>query len=88
MPNNRQSTLTFSNESSGDCKQILHQVYHALNEKGYDPVGQIVGYLTSEDPTYITSSGGARTVITKVSRYSLMQELVRGYIEGIIKENK
>jgi len=81
----KQDTITFKNERPDNCRQILEQVYQALLEKGYDPVGQIVGYLTSDDPTYITSSNGARSLITKVSRYALMQELVEHYIKSFEK---
>lgn len=81
----KQDTITFKNERPDDCRQILEQVYQALLEKGYDPVGQIVGYLASDDPTYITSSNGARSLITKVSRYALMQELVEHYIKSFEK---
>lgn len=78
----KQDTITFKTDNPDDCRQILRQVHEALLEKGYDPVGQIVGYLASDDPTYITSSNGARSLITRVSRYALMRELVEHYIES------
>ena len=59
---------------------ILSAVYDALKEKGYDPINQIVGYILSEDPTYITNYNGARTEITKIDRDELMEELVRNYL--------
>ena len=59
---------------------ILTTVYESLKEKGYDPINQIVGYLLSEDPTYITNYNGARTEITKIDRDELMEELVRNYL--------
>lgn len=79
----KQDTVTFKKTEPADCKQVLKQVYDALSEKGYNPVGQIVGYLASDDPTYITNSNGARSLITKVSRYALMQELVEHYVESL-----
>lgn len=86
MSNAKKDTVTFNKEVPADCRDILIQVYHALNSKGYNPVDQIIGYLASDDPTYITSSNGARSMITKVSRYALMEELVEHYIKTIEKE--
>ena len=60
---------------------ILTSVYEALKEKGYDPINQIVGYIPSEDPTYITNHNGARTLICKVDRDELLQVLVKNYLE-------
>ena len=62
---------------------VLEKVYQALVEKGYNPVNQIVGYIMSGDPTYITSYGGARTLISKVERDEILEELVRSYVESI-----
>ena len=59
---------------------VLTSVYEALKEKGYDPVNQIVGYILSEDPTYITNYNNARTLIRKLDRDELLQELVRQYL--------
>lgn len=59
---------------------ILRDVYAALNEKGYNPVNQIVGYLLTEDPTYITNYNNARTKICKLDRDEMLQELVRFYL--------
>ena len=56
-------------------------VYEALKEKGYDPINQIVGYILSEDPTYITNHNSARTLICKVDRDELLQVLVKNYLE-------
>ena len=66
---------------STDAKEILTEVYDALNEKGYNPIGQIVGYLLSEDPTYITNCNNARALIRKIDRDALMYELVKHYLE-------
>ena len=60
--------------------QILLSVYEALKEKGYDPINQIVGYILSEDPTYITNYKSARTLICKIDRDELLQVLVRRYL--------
>ena len=60
---------------------ILLSVYEALKEKGYDPINQIVGYILSEDPTYITNYKSARTLICKIDRDELLQVLVRHYLD-------
>lgn len=59
---------------------VLTTVYEALKEKGYDPVNQLVGYIISEDPTYITNHNGARTLICKIDRDELLQVLLRNYL--------
>jgi uncharacterized protein (UPF0297 family) len=59
---------------------ILRSVFDSLNEKGYNPINQIVGYLLSEDPTYITNYNNARSLICKIDRDELLQELVRCYL--------
>ena len=66
---------------NNSVKMILDEVYHALTEKGYNPVNQIVGYIMSGDPTYITSYNGARSLIMKVERDEILEELVKVYIE-------
>ena len=63
-----------------EIKAILSTVYQALQEKGYNPINQIVGYILSEDPTYITNHNNARTLIRKLDRDELLQELVRHYL--------
>ena len=63
-----------------EIKAILSTVYQALQEKGYNPINQIVGYILSEDPTYITNHMGARTLIRKIDRDELLQVLVRRYL--------
>lgn len=68
-------------------KDIVEQVYEALKTKGYDPISQIVGYILSGDPTYITSYGGARNLIVKIERDELLEELVKKYID-MLEENK
>ena len=63
-----------------DTRAILQAVYEALRVKGYDPVNQIVGYILSEDPTYITNHNNARSLICKLDRDELLQELVASYL--------
>jgi len=63
------------------AKDILEIVYQALREKGYNPVNQIVGYIMSGDPTYITSHNGARSLIRKMERDELVEEMLKAYIE-------
>lgn len=63
-------------------KDVLDLVYNAMAEKGYNPVNQIVGYIMSGDPTYITSYKGARSMIMKVERDELVEELLKAYIEN------
>jgi uncharacterized protein (UPF0297 family) len=67
-------------DSNAEMKRILTTVYVALQEKGYNPINQIVGYLLSEDPTYITNYNNARGLIRKIDRDELMQELVSQYL--------
>ena len=67
-------------EADQEMKALLTTVYSALSEKGYNPINQIVGYLLSEDPTYITNYKSARSLICKVDRDELLQELVRHYL--------
>lgn len=64
-----------------DVKEILAKVYAALKEKGYNPVNQFVQYIMSGEPLFITSHGGARSLITKAERDALVEELVKSYIE-------
>ena len=61
-------------------KQILTTVYDALREKGYNPINQIVGYILSEDPTYITTYNNARSLIRRIDRDELLQALVKSYL--------
>ena len=68
-------------QESTTVKNVLSSVYAALTEKGYNPVNQIVGYIMSGDPTYITSHKGARAMIMKVERDELVEEMLRTYIK-------
>ncbi len=68
------------NERKSRVETVMSQIYDALKEKGYDPVSQIVGYILSGDPTYITSHNGARSLITKVETDEILEELVKHYL--------
>ena len=63
-----------------ETREILTEVYNSLQQKGYNPINQIVGYILSEDPTYITNFNNARTLIHQLDRDELLQELVRYYL--------
>lgn len=82
MDNNKESTITFSihDEKTTEMKKILVEVYNALSERDYDPINQIVGYILSEDPTYITSYKNARNLIRKIDRDELLHTLVSDFI--------
>lgn len=75
-------TMTFNvgDDQEEYIRQILTSVYDALQQKGYNPISQIVGYILSEDPTYITTFNNARSLITKVDRDELLQTLVKSYL--------
>ena len=75
-------TVSFNleRERNEETKEILKQVYDALQEKGYNPINQIVGYILSGDPTYITSHKGARNLIRNIERDELLEKLVKSYI--------
>lgn len=75
--------INFEIEKETEVREIISVVYDALKVKGYDPICQIVGYILSDDPTYITSYNGARSMIVKVERDELLEELVRNYIKEI-----
>ena len=67
-------------EDKSQIKEILSAVYNALLVKGYNPLNQLVGYIVSEDPTYITNYNGARSLITRIDRDELLQELLLSYL--------
>ena len=77
-------TMTFKigDEREEIMKEILTQVFDALKEKGYNPINQIVGYILSEDPTYITTHNNARSLIRKIDRDELLAELVKSYLNN------
>lgn len=75
-------------EPEVQVKEVLDVVHTAMEEKGYNPVNQIVGYIMSGDPTYITSYKGARSMIMKVERDELVEELLKEYIKNRSWENR
>ena len=77
-------TMTFSlgTDLEGDIKRVLTIVYDALREKGYNPINQMVGYILSEDPTYITTHNNARSLIRRIDRDELLQVLLKSYLDG------
>lgn len=82
MANQNEQTMMFRVESDeSNAAVIISTVYEALKEKGYNPINQLVGYLLSGDPTYITSYKNARTLIRKLERDELLEELVRAYLK-------
>ena len=74
--------FTVPSDDKENMRIILRTVFDALNEKGYNPINQIVGYLLTEDPTYITNYNNARSLICKLDRDELMQALVNNYLFG------
>ena len=67
-------------DNKAEIKEILSSVYHSLVVKGYNPINQLVGYIITEDPTYITNYNGARALITRLDRDELLQELLVSYL--------
>lgn len=85
MGQNFQDTMKFKveKEKTADTREILQKVYDALKQKGYNPINQIVGYLLSGDPAYITNFNNARNIIRKLERDELLEELLKNYIERV-----
>ena len=80
MTNDETMFFKVPKEENLETKKILKEVYKALTEKGYNPINQIVGYILSGDPTYITSHNGARNLIRQVERDELLEKMVKNYI--------
>lgn len=87
MKNQTQDTVNFniSGEDGSETRRILIDVFKALQEKGYNPINQIVGYLISADPAYITSHNNARNLIRKLERDDILEELVAHYLQSVDK---
>lgn len=82
-----QETVKFNVETErADPKKIILPVYQALSEKGYNPINQIVGYILSGDPSYITSYNGARSLVRKLERDEILEELVSNYVKDKLDE--
>ena len=77
---NSEKQIPVGAEEVSDARAVLKEVYEVLSEKGYNPIGQIVGYLLSEDPTYITNCNNARALIRRIDRDTLLQTLVKYYM--------
>ena len=80
--NDRTMTFSIGDQTEQEIRNILISVYDALKEKGYNPINQIVGYILSEDPTYITTHNNARNLIRRVDRDILLQSLVKYYLSA------
>ncbi len=76
-------TISFSihDDKQVEMKKVLTTIYDALRQKGYNPINQIVGYILSEDPTYITTHNNARSLIRRIDRDELLQALVKSYLD-------
>lgn len=85
MANNSTQFFQVVKEQEYDVESIIKSVYEALTEKGYNPVNQIVGYIMSGDPTYITSHNNARSLIMKVERDEILEVLFENYIDTRLK---
>ena len=83
MELNETMKINLEHDKEKEVREIMSEVYTALSIKGYDPISQIVGYILSGDPTYITSYNGARNKIVKIERDELLEELVKSYIKTI-----
>ena len=81
MTDNNTIKFTVPSDEQLNMRRILRSVYDALSEKGYNPINQIVGYILSEDPTYITNYKNARSLICKVDRDDILNALVRNYLD-------
>lgn len=82
MGNNNENTIQFdfSKDKKDLTKEILSEVYNSLMKKGYNPVNQLVGYLISGDPTYITNYNGARALVRKLERDEILEEVLKAYL--------
>ena len=83
MELNETMKIKLEHDKADEVKEIMSHVYSALTVKGYDPISQLVGYIISGDPTYITSYNGARSKVVKVERDELLEELVKHYIKAL-----
>lgn len=81
MKSNETMMFNVDKEKKNEARDIITTVYQALKEKGYNPINQIVGYILSGDPTYITSHNNARAIIRRLERDELLEEIVRFYLE-------
>lgn len=80
---NNTTKFDYSMESLNEAREIIYQVYQSLKEKGYNPNNQLIGYILSGDPTYITNHNNARTLIRKIERDELLEEILNVYLDVI-----
>lgn len=83
MDFNETMKLNINCDKEKEVREIMGTVYKALQEKGYDPISQVIGYILSGDPTYITNYNGARSMIVRVERDELLEEFVKNYIKTL-----
>lgn len=83
MVDNETMMFKVDKEKENEARDILFSVYQALKEKGYNPINQIVGYILSGDPTYITNHNNARSIIRRLERDELLEEIVRYYLNNM-----
>ena len=82
MENNETMMFRVDKEKVNEAREVILTVYNALKEKGYNPINQIVGYILSGDPTYITNHQNARSIIRKLERDELLEEILKYYLEN------
>ena len=81
MTQKNENTITFTVDQEAEIREVVTKVYQALSEKGYNHLNQLVGYILSEDPTYITNHSNARALIRKIDRDALLNALLRHYLD-------
>jgi uncharacterized protein (UPF0297 family) len=86
MKDNQTTKFNFNIDNVNEVKELIKTVYSALEEKGYNPVSQMTGYILSGDPTYITSHNNARSIVMKVERDELVEEILNHYIKSLQDE--
>ncbi|WP_326909470.1 IreB family regulatory phosphoprotein [Sedimentibacter sp. MB31-C6] len=84
--NNNTTKFNYNTESLNEAREVISQVYKSLKEKGYNPNNQLIGYILSGDPTYITNYNNARSLIRKIERDELLEEIINVYLD-VIEEN-
>jgi uncharacterized protein (UPF0297 family) len=88
MADNETMKFSMDKENLNKAREILMRIYQALKEKGYNPINQIVGYILSGDPTYITNHNNARSLVRRLERDEILEEIVRFYLEEQEKARK
>lgn len=84
--NNQTTKFNFDIDNVNEVRELIKTVYNALEEKGYNPVSQMTGYILSGDPTYITSYNNARSIVMKVERDELVEEILNHYLKSLKEE--